>query len=160
MFTKNIYNLYLFIYLVKRFLNSIFSYSNSNPSGPMINRLKYIQIRFRFENFDSAMCMTQWSQILGWVNHHFIHQIFSFRIDVFTRERISPACPFKRNQWPAIFFYSDSMVCSFTLWCDAHRGAWLRGVMHTTDFFYFYSNTSVKWKRNLKIFLSDYQGPR
>ena len=154
----------------------------------MINRLKYIQIRFRFENFDSAMCMTQWSQILGWVNHHFIHQIFSFRIDVFTRERISPACPFKRNQWPAIFFYSDSMVSSFTLWCDAHRRAWLRSVMHTVEFFekfgvqdsgvwckprrltprydahhrffFFYSNTSVKWKRNLKIFLSDYQGPR
>ena len=65
-------------------------------------------------------------------------------IEVFTPERISPDCPLKSNQRLAKLFDSDSAVCSLTPSCTpqsltprrkGHHGAWLRGVMHTVEFF-------------------------
>ena len=43
-------------------------------------------------------------------------------IDVLTPKRISPDCPF-----------NYSVVCSLTLQCDADRGVWLCGMMHTAE---------------------------
>ena len=70
-------------------------------------------------------------------------------------KRIFSDCPFKSNQQPAKFFYSDSAVCSWlrsvmhtsesdtavkytlwtqTLWYETHRRVWLRIIMHTSEF--------------------------
>ena len=46
-------------------------------------------------------------------------------IDVFTRERICPDCPFKSKQRPAKVLNFDSAVCSLIPRCNAHCGNWL-----------------------------------
>ena len=56
------------------------------------------------------------------VNQHFILQIFSFMIDVFTPKSIFPGCPFKSNQRQAkisILLYSVQFVS--TAWCTLGR---------------------------------------
>ena len=52
-------------------------------------------------------------------------------IDVFTPKRIFPECPFKNNQRHA----GRCTLQSLTQQCDAYRGDWLHGVMHTEKFF-------------------------
>ena len=54
------------------------------------------------------------------INQHFILQIFSFMIDVFTPKRISPDCPFKSNQSQTKILILRCTVC-------------LCGVMHTAE---------------------------
>ena len=96
----------------------LFFFHDSNPSGPLINRVKNFRIRFRFH-----------------VKPLFILLISSFMIELFTPKRISPDWPFKSNQ-------RLTLQCSVWLRCvmhtteqyDAHRGAWLRGGMHTAEF--------------------------
>ena len=64
------------------------------------------------------------------VNQHFMFEIFSFIIDVFTPKRISTDCPFKSNLRQVDFV---STVCSLSLRCDAHHGDWLSGGMQTAE---------------------------
>ena len=105
-------------------------------------------------------------KILGLTNQIFFLQIFSFIIDLFTPERISPDCPFKSNQrFSKISILMHTAELDPTVWCtpgsltprydapigafweilghltplcDAHRGAWLRGGMHTAESDYQY----------------------
>ena len=42
--------------------------------------------------------------------------------DVITHKRIVLDSPFQKTQRPALFFYSDSAVCTLTQRCHAHRG--------------------------------------
>ena len=102
---------------------------DSNPSGPLI----IFQFR-RDIRSQSCLCRTLRVKQFFLVNQHTYYtvpQIFSFMIDVFTPNRISPDCPFKRNQRHMKILIFDSAVCSLSLWCDAHRRDWLPGVMHT-----------------------------
>ena len=102
---------------------------DSNPSGPLI----IFQFR-RDIRSQSCLCRTLRVKQFFLVNQHTYYtvpQIFSFMIDVFTPNRISPDCPFKSNQRHMKILIFDSAVCSLSLWCDAHRRDWLPGVMHT-----------------------------
>ena len=75
-------------------------------------------------------------KILGLTNQIFFLQIFSFIIDLFTPERISPDCPFKRNQrFSKISILMHTAELDPTVWCtpgsltpryDAPIGAFLR----------------------------------
>ena len=111
--------------------NKIFDlhfFHDMNPSRPLINKHKYFRIQFRysvtkFENFDSSVCMTPWSQNFKFSKSTFYTFIlFSLMIDVFAPKRISPDCPFKSN-------WRLTNISILTLQC----AIWLRGVMHTTE---------------------------
>ena len=79
-----------------------------DPIWALIIRLKYFLNTFGFRRdiwSRSSKNSTPWCawhrrvKTLGSANQNFVLQIFSFVIDVFTPiERISPDCPFKRNQ--------------------------------------------------------------
>ena len=115
--------------------------SDSNPSGPLINRVKYFRIRSWFRRdirLQSSKCEVK---MLGLANKKMFLQIFSFMIGVFTPKRISPDCPFKSNQrltkililtprcavWlPGVQF--DSGVCILRNFIT-----WLHGGMHTAE---------------------------
>ena len=66
-------------------------------------------------------------------------------IDVFIPERFSPDCPFKKQPETLQDFDSGSAVqFDSAVWCtprnltpryDAHRSAWIHGMMHTAKFF-------------------------
>ena len=104
-------------------------FHDSNPSGPLINRRKYFQIRFDFaEIFDhkvvSAVCCTLQRQKSLPVNQNFILQILSFVIDVFTPKRISLDCPFKGNQ-------RQVKISILSLRCAV--SVCLRGMLHTAE---------------------------
>ena len=66
------------------------------------------------------------AEIFFLINQHFILQIFSFMIDVFTPKRISSDCPFKSNQ-------RLTDISILTPRCDAHQGAWLRCGKHNAE---------------------------
>ena len=77
-------------------------------------------------------------KILGLVNQHFVIQIFSFMIDLFTPKRFSRDCPFKGTQRQAKKFiltpWCDGFTPrSLTLRCNTHRGDWLCGAIHTAE---------------------------
>ena len=101
-------------------------------------------------------------KILSLANQNVILQIFSSIIDVFTPKRISPFCLFKSNKRPAKF--SILTQCSLTPrgWRDAHRGAWLHGMMQTMKSdnskmsrlsTLFYKKTSYHWVTYYIIFI-------
>ena len=69
-------------------------FNDLNPSGPLINRLKCVQIIFRSRRYirlqsclhGVACAVHHGAKQMFLVNQHFILQIFSFMIDVFTNE--------------------------------------------------------------------------
>ena len=106
-------------------------FHDSNLSVPLMNRLKYFRIRFRFcwdiwsKSSKNSTPRCAWLQgviILGLANQKNVLQIFSFMINVFPPKRISPDGPFKRNQ-------RFKKISLLTLRC----GVWLRRVMHTVE---------------------------
>ena len=106
-------------------------FHDSNTSRPLISRLKYLWIRFRFRQdikSQSSQNLTLWCtchrgiKILGLANQNIFLQIFSFMIDVFTPKRISPDCPFKNNQ-------RLTKISILTLRC----AIWICGEMHTAE---------------------------
>ena len=115
---------------VTKFLTSIF-FHDSNPPELVINRLKYFRIKFRFpqeirsQNSKNSTPWCAWHRgvkILGLANQNFFLHNFSFMIDVFTPKRISPDCPFKRNQ-------RLTKISILTPQC----AVWLHGGMHTAE---------------------------
>ena len=84
---------------------------NSSPSGPLINRVKYFRIQFRFHRDIRSQSQKNSTQrctlrcalhrgvkILGLANPKKFLEIFSLMIGVFTHKMISPDCPIKSNQ--------------------------------------------------------------
>ena len=135
-----------------RFSTSIF-FHDSNPPGPLLNRLKHFLTRSQSSKNSTPRCA--WHRevkILGLAKQNLFLQIFSFMIDMFTPKRISPDCLFKNNQrltkisiltpqcavWLCGVMHTaelDSTVgCTprsflrnfdyLTPWCDAHHGVW------------------------------------
>ena len=140
---------------VTRFSTSFF-WHDLNPSGPLIDRLKYFQILFWFhwnirsQSLKNSTSWCAWHQGVKILS--FFKSFLSWYMYIFTPKRISPDCPFKSNQrlskililTPRCAFLLrgvmpttelDSTVrCtprSLTPPWDAHRGAWLCGMMHT-----------------------------
>ena len=110
---------------VTRFSTSSF-FHDSKPSGPLINRLKYFRIRFRFRRdirifkklcgvhptaeSDSAVCITPRSQTRG------VHHTTESSDEEFSKS--SGVCITPRSQTPR-----------WAVYC----GVKLRGVHHTTE---------------------------
>ena len=140
---------------VTRFSTSFF-WHDLNPSGPLIDRLKYFQILFWFhwnirsQSLKNSTSWCAWHQGVKILS--FFKSFLSWYMYIFTPKRIYPDCPFKNNQrlskililTPRCAFLLrgvmpttelDSTVrCtprSLTPPWDAHRGAWLCGMMHT-----------------------------
>ena len=85
----------------------LYFFHDSNPSGSLINRVKYYRIRFQFRRD---------------IRSQSSKKVFSFMIDVFTPKRISPDCTFKSNQ-------RLSKISILT----QRYAAWLLGVMRTAE---------------------------
>ena len=138
-------------------------FHDSNPSGPLINMLKYFRIEFRLRRdirSQSSKISTPWCssncgvKILVLANKIFFLQTYSYMIELFTPKRISPECPFKGTQrlvkililTPRCAFWLYGVMhtakLDFVVWstpwsltqrCDAHHGVWLRGGKHTGE---------------------------
>ena len=83
----------------------------------------------KFEKFDSAVCLIQRSanfrlSNLKKISSHLFFHDRHVHGSVFTPKRISLDCPFKSNQ-------RLTKISILTPRCDAHRGVWLCGMMHT-----------------------------
>ena len=83
-------------------------------------------------------------KILGLANQKLFSLNLFFMIEMFTPKRISPDCPFKSSQRPPKFSI-------LTPQCDAHCGAWLRGIILTAelDFMVGYTPWKFAWGRLL-----------
>ena len=120
-------------------------FHDSTPFGPLINRLKYFRFRFRFrwEIFDHTVISAVWSTPLRskffLITQHFILQIFSFMLDLFTTKRISSDCLFKSNH---------RKVKKSILFPQC--AVYIRSMLHTGEIT-LWSNISAKSKPNSKI---------
>ena len=87
---KDLKKFFWFAECVTRFSTSTF-FHDSNPSGPLINRLKYFRIWFRKDiwsqsskNLTPRCAWHREVKTLGIANQIVVFQIFSFMINVFT----------------------------------------------------------------------------
>ena len=114
---------------VTRFSTSFF-WHDLNPSGPLIDRLKYFQILFWFhwnirsQSLKNSTSWCAWHQGVKILS--FFKSFLSWYMYIFTPKRIYPDCPFKNNQ-------RLSKILILTPRCDAHHRAWLHGTMHTAE---------------------------
>ena len=112
-------------------------FHDANPSGPLLNRLKYFRIRLRFlskyfirmfEHSDSAVWMPPRSQNCTMTSSFFILYCKSIHpwqmCSVCSLiKRFLPDCSFKRNRRPAKFFIQTP-----------RSAFWLRGRNVTMEF--------------------------
>ena len=123
---------------------------DSNPPEPLINRLKYFRIWFRFPRFSitkmSPLCAAHpGDQNNFLVYQHFLFQIFLFMIDVFTLKSISAYCPFKSNQ-------IQVKISILTPWC----AICLRSVLHTAGIVCVVCCPARRFFRNLEAMIPQY----
>ena len=97
-----------------------------NPSGPLINKLKYFRIRYRISRYiqifkSSTVCIIQRSQALQYASHRGVKLCGVHH----TAESSDQKCS------------KNSVVCisplSQTLWCASLCGVELCCVMHTAE---------------------------
>ena len=110
---------------------------DSNPSWPLINRLKYFQIRFRFcrdiqilkklrsvhptVESDSAVCITPWSQTPRCASYHGV------KLPGVHRTARSQVTNFSKNSAVCIPMRSQALRCA------SHRRVKPCGVHHTVE---------------------------
>ena len=109
----------------------LYCFYDSNPSGPLINRLKYFRIRFRFRQDVQSLCNLRVNKfcyahrgvkILGLVNQQFI-----FIINLFFPDRC--VHPSQNFSWMSLLKKQPETIEDVIL--TPRCAVWLRGVMHT-----------------------------
>ena len=130
---------------VSRDFRPIFFFHESNPAGPLINRLKCFQLFFRFSrDIRSQSC-------LRGVQHTTKSPIFFCKSTFYTSnlsfhgtcrcvhhpKRFLLIVPLKATRDKQRFQFwlttPENIWEKLTPRCDAHRGDWLSGVMHTME---------------------------
>ena len=125
----------------------VFSH-DSNPSGPLINRLKYFRIQFqyrwdiksqRLKNLTPRCASHGGVKILVIASQKNFFKSFLSCNMCSPLKGFLPTVPLRPTRDSQKFWFwlrsvqFDSAVCSLTPRCDTHRGAWLRGGMHNEE---------------------------
>ena len=107
-------------------------FNDSNPFGPLINRLKYFRMRFRFRRDFRSQSQPHAGKVfylslrcVEIFDHKVNHMQVKFSICLcsvlHTAEIISALCCTPQRLSP---------------WCVAHRSDHIRGILHTTEIFF------------------------
>ena len=131
---------------VTRFSTSFF-WHDLNPSGPLIDRLKYFQILFWFhwnirsQSLKNSTSWCAWHQGVKILS--FFKSFLSWYMYIFIRNGFILIVPLKATRDSQRFWFWLRGVHFYSaVWCppqsltpryDAHRGAWLHRGMHTAE---------------------------
>ena len=111
-------------------------FNDSNPFGPLINRLKYFRMRFRFRRDFRSQSQPHAGKVfdlsLRCVAHRWNHLCFVLH----TAEIVSVVCCTSLRSYPRYIAHHGDFfrnLMPLTSRCVAHLGDCLCGVLHTSE---------------------------